>query len=794
MTAQEKNLTSARRRRFWRWVRLNVLLLGLVGLLSLTYPVQEMSRRLDDFYFRLRGSQATSQQVALVLIDDTSLSQYGRWPWPRALVARLVRAVSAQHPRAVGLDILLSEPSDEKDDRELAAAFKAAGNTVLPTRIDISPKGPKWMGPLPIFARSVAGVGHVQVRLGPDGICRQVPAAEMSAGGLLPAFAIEIARVVSGPRLGKANHERFDDPLEQRTVGGERLLPEFLTIDYRGKVAPGQAHPPFAVVSAADLLSGNGGTALRNKAVLIGVAAEGVPDRFATPVSDRLLMPGVEVNANLVDGLLSGRNLQPLSPDVEMLALFGASLILTWLLLHWSGWRGLAALATLAVAGYFAGYLLFANAGRQVAYGPFVCLGVLVAPLAQLENLVMIDRGLTRSLHQLQEVLGKSFGRNSSLRAATAGGPTLAGGDLHWKVATVNSLEAELGSLYAFDETLLKSMQEALAVFAADGKLLYKNPRWEELATKLGWEPAPTLREFLAAVGQPDWVALCNELADSAPPLEAELLNDKGLWQVRVIRLPSASRDGAGPLMVVMADYTDRLERDRARAEALGFVTHELRTPLVSIQGFAEFLLRYPENSGSGQAAETIFRESKRLVAMINTYLDVLRLESGVRQLKNEVVDIPEMLAQLERVMQPLAQSADMTVKVETSPTPAPLRGDSALIAGALLNLLSNAVKYGSRGSEVKLKTLNNVDQVVFEVWNRGPVIPPEDLARLFEPFYRRSEQEAAVAGWGLGLAFVKRIAGGHGGKVEASSDATAGTCFRIVLPVAPALSNEMES
>jgi len=794
MTAQEKDLSSLQRRRFWRWVRLNVLLLGLVGLLSLSYPVQEMSRRLDDFYFRLRGNQATSQQVALVLIDDASINQYGRWPWPRALLARLVLAVSAQHPRAVGLDILLSEPSDPKDDRELAAAFKAAGNIVLPTRIDTSPEGRKWLGPLPIFAHSIAGVGHVQVRLGPDGICRRVPAAEMSASGVRLAFALEIARVASRSTPNAVSSFRFDDLLKQDTVGGERLLPEFVTIDYRGQIVPGQANPPFAVVSAADLLHGKGDGELQNKTVLIGVAGEGIPDRFATPVSDRLLMPGVEVNANLVDGLLSGRNLQPLSTGIEIFMLFIASLALTWLLIQWSGWRGLAMLAVLLVGGYFAGYFLFADVGRQMAFGPFVCLAVLVAPLAQLENLVMIDRGLTRSLHQLQEALGHSFGGNSRLRVAIALDPVPPGGDLHWKVSTVHNLEAELGSLYAFDETLLKSMQEALAVFAPDGTPLYKNARWEALATKLGWEPAPTFRAFLKSIGQPGWVGICDGLADSAPPLEAEVLDEKGLWQVRVIRLPSASRDGVGPLMVVMADFTDRLERDRARAEALGFVTHELRTPLVSIQGFSEFLLRYPENSGSTQAAETIFRESKRLVAMINTYLDILRLESGVRPLKNELVDIPEMLSHLERVMQPLAQSADMTVAVELTPGPASLRGDSALIAGALLNLLSNAVKYGSRGSEVKLKTLNSMDHVIFEVWNRGPVIPPEDLASLFEPFYRRSEQESEVAGWGLGLAFVKRIAGGHGGRIEASSDTTLGTCFRIILPSVAPPSGEVES
>jgi signal transduction histidine kinase/CHASE2 domain-containing sensor protein len=767
------------------------LLLGLVGLLSLTYPVQEMSRRLNDIYFRLLKPATTSQHVALVLIDDASLQQFGRWPWPRSVLARLVLAVQAQHPRAIGLDVLLSEPSDERDDKALASAFQTAGDVVLPTRIDALANGSGWMGPLPIFEHSAAAVGQVGVRLGPDGICRQIPAEQMSANGPIPAFSIQIARIASrsGPPIPLL--QRLAPPAQTSAWGGERLVPRFITIPYRGQVGLDQAHPPFTAVSAASLLNGKPGPSLRNKAVLIGVAAEGIPDRYATPVSDRLLMPGVEVNANLVDGFLSGRTPQPLSPGLEAFVLFASSLFLTWLLLQWPGWRGLLILSSLTVGGYLAGFWLFAETGQLIAYGPFLCLAVLMAPLAQLENLLMVDRGLTRSLHDLQKTLGKPFGRNSTLRAATAGEPGAARGALHWKIATVNSLEAELSSLYAFDETLLKSMQEALAVFSVDGRLLYKNPRWDELAAKLGWKVEPTLNQFAAAIGQPIWSTLPDEGEGAGTPLETEILNDKGLWQVSGIRLPSAQPGTVGPLMVVITDFTDRLERDRARAEALGFVTHELRTPLVSIQGFAEFLLRYPESAGSEQAAETIFRESKRLVAMTNTYLDVLRLESGVRPSQNDSIDIPAMLDHLQRVMQPLAESVNMTVTVEAPSASIPLRGDATLIAGALLNLLSNAVKYGSRGSQVRLKVSSTPNHVAFEVWNHGPVIPAKDLARLFEPYYRRPEQESSVAGWGLGLAFVRRIASDHGGSVEASSDSQAGTCFRFILPTQPLRSNE---
>src|SRR5712692_2068991 len=190
-----------------RWLLLNVLLLAVVGLLSLSYPVEELSRRTGDMYFRLRGSQGTSPHVALILIDDASLERYGRWPWKRSLLAQVVRAASAQHPNALGLDILLSEAEDETDDRQLARALKDAGNAVLVAKISNSPQGPLWVEPLPLFAESAVAVGHAQAALGPDSICRSVPVRELSLEGPRWAFALEIARVARGTILEDDGHD-----------------------------------------------------------------------------------------------------------------------------------------------------------------------------------------------------------------------------------------------------------------------------------------------------------------------------------------------------------------------------------------------------------------------------------------------------------------------------------------------------------------------------------------------------------------------------------------------------------
>jgi signal transduction histidine kinase len=568
----------------------------------------------------------------------------------------------------------------------------------------------------------------------------------------------------------------------------------FLPIDYRGQIAPGETSPPFFAVSVVDLLDGKAGGQLQGKAVLIGVGSTETGDRIPTPVSDRLPMPGVEIHANLVDAILAGRNLRPLNGWLNLLAVCVFSLSSTWVVLRWPVWRGLAALTALLAVGLAASYLVFTRMHILVGLGPFLCVALLAGPLAQLQNLVLVDRGLTQGLRQLQIALKTAeLVRKDSLSAALREELRPKAEDLHWKVSLLRQLQSELSSLYAFDETLLEAMQEGLAVFAVDGRVIFRNPKWQSFCEKQEWEATADLDDFGAALREPAWRDLRKSLDTPGVWLDSEVYLGEGLWRLRAVRLKRTSpSDVSDFIMVVVMDQTARLERDRARGEALGFITHELRTPLVSIQGFAEYLLRYSKERASSEAAATIFQESGRLVAMINTYLDVLRLEAGARPMRKETFQVGDTIKQVARVIQPIAQASEIKVRTEIAADLPALQGDPHLIEGALLNLVSNAIKYSARGSEVKLRAEVEGDGVVLEVWNPGPAIPPEELVRLFEPFYRRNEQEETARGWGLGLAFVKRIAEQHGGKAEARSESGAGTSFRISLPVTRLILSEV--
>jgi signal transduction histidine kinase len=568
----------------------------------------------------------------------------------------------------------------------------------------------------------------------------------------------------------------------------------FLPIDYRGQITPGEKSPPFFAVSVVDLLAGKAGGQLQGKAVLIGFGSAEIGDRIPTPVSDRLPMPGVEIHANLIDAILAGRSLSPLNGWLNLLVLCAFSFSSTWVVLRWPVWRGLVALAALLTVGLAASFFVFAWMHNLVGLGPFLCVALLAGPLAQLQNLVLVDRGLTQGLRQLQIALKTAQpAKKNTLPAALRAETQPADGDLHWKVSLLRQLQAELSSLYAFDETLLEAMQEGLAVFSVDGRVIFRNPQWQSFCEKQGWDAKAGLDIFAAALREPAWRDLRKSLTAPQVWLDSEAYLGEGLWRLRAVRLKrTSSSDASDLIMVVVTDQMARLERDRARAEALGFVTHELRTPLVSIQGFAEYLLRYSKERASSEAAATIFQESGRLVAMINTYLDVLRLEAGARPMRKEVFHVGESVKQVARVIQPIAQASEIKVRTEIAADLPALQGDAHLIEGALLNLASNAIKYSARGSEVKLRAEVEGDGVVLEVWNPGPAIPPEELVRLFEPFYRRNEQEETTRGWGLGLAFVKRIAEQHGGKAEAWSESGSGTSFRIYLPATRPILSEV--
>lgn len=748
-----------------RWIRLNLVLTGLALLVSWGFPVSMLSDKLNDSYFQLRRPEPVSSHVALVLIDETSLAEYGRWPWHRALLARLIHAVGEQRPRAVGVDILLPEPEDEQNDRELAQAIQAGPNVVLAAKISSAPTGRLWIDPLPRFAQAATGVGHVQAVIDSDGLCRSIPIQEADADGLRPAFSLQLAALL------QPHFVRLTDSSKPQSSGIERLQAGApLIIDYHRQFEPGQDPPPFAVVSAADLLGGKSHPELAGKAVLIGFGSIEVSDRLFTPVSNQLPMSGVEINANVVDMLLTGRSLRRIGAMPELLLVVVASMIFIWLVVRRPGVHGLLLLAGLLVLGYFAAFFLFLRFHYLLSYGPILVAGILAAPIAQLESLLIVDREVTSRLQHLRNTIRPHYEQLPPTEKGSVAP------DLHWKLAALKDLQAELSSLYAFNQTLLETMREGLAVFDANGTLRFSNASWKKFC-----ETQNVTLSNLGAVGEllGGWQELGH---DTSAWTEKEISLGAGWWLFRAVRLPWTSFAAAGAVLLMVEDITARRQRDQARSEALSFVTHELRTPLISIQGFSELLMRYPNSPRSSEAPATIFRETNRLVAMINTYLEVLRLDAGARPLRRTAVNVRKMLDHVEKVVQPLAASAHIPVKTEIYSSGEYVLCDETLISGALLNLVSNAIKYGTRGSEVILRVTSLENEIEFAVHNSGPAIPPDELEHIFERFYRPARSES-IPGWGLGLSFVQRICQQHGGRIQVSSNEISGTSFAFLLP-----------
>lgn len=226
-------------------------------------------------------------------------------------------------------------------------------------------------------------------------------------------------------------------------------------------------------------------------------------------------------------------------------------------------------------------------------------------------------------------------------------------------------------------------------------------------------------------------------------------------------------------------------EADRSRyQQAIRFVTHEMKTPLATIQGSSEILSRYnlPEEKRR-QILETVNSESKRLARLVQTFLDVEKLSEGQLELKREPFEPAAAVAACLIRIQPLAERK----RIELAPEPLPeitLTGDRELLEYAVYNLLSNAVKYSPANTRVAVRGAIRHNDFRLSVVDQGMGIEEKDLARLFTKFYRTERAQASgIEGTGLGLSLVEQIVTGHGGRMEVESRIGQGSSFTMVLP-----------
>jgi two-component system phosphate regulon sensor histidine kinase PhoR len=256
------------------------------------------------------------------------------------------------------------------------------------------------------------------------------------------------------------------------------------------------------------------------------------------------------------------------------------------------------------------------------------------------------------------------------------------------------------------------------------------------------------------------------------------------ILQVNAVRLAMGG-EGPGSVMV-LHDVTALRQLERVRTEFVANVSHELRTPLTAIQGYLETLLSgaLEERENARRFLEIVLRHSERLGRLLNDLTDLSNIELGKVTLRREPVRLDEVVASVLAIIGPRAAGSRVTVSADIPAGLPIVSADRDRLAQILINLVDNAVKYTPSGGSVTVTAREREGAIEVAIADTGIGIPPADLPRITERFYRVDKARSReLGGTGLGLAIVKHLVVAHGGDLHIESEQERGTTVRFTLP-----------
>jgi PAS domain S-box-containing protein len=237
---------------------------------------------------------------------------------------------------------------------------------------------------------------------------------------------------------------------------------------------------------------------------------------------------------------------------------------------------------------------------------------------------------------------------------------------------------------------------------------------------------------------------------------------------------------------ITMQDITYLKHLDQTKNDLVQTVSHDLRSPLTAVLGYAELVERVgPLNEQQQEFLHRIQGSVRNITSLVNDLLDLGRLEGGM-DTQRENVKIDQILKSSLAFLEPLIRKKNLQLQQEIAADVPLLRANPIRIRQLLDNLIGNAIKYSPEGGEIHIRLMSTDDQIILQVADNGPGIPLEDQARIFEKFYRASNVSKVDRGSGLGLAIVKTIVDSYLGRVWVDSALNQGASFFVVLPAYP--------
>ncbi len=247
---------------------------------------------------------------------------------------------------------------------------------------------------------------------------------------------------------------------------------------------------------------------------------------------------------------------------------------------------------------------------------------------------------------------------------------------------------------------------------------------------------------------------------------------------VRAVRQPDQTKEGA---VTVVRDVTEERQLQAQKMDFIANASHELRTPLTNFKTRIYLIRRQPERAQEHLAV--LERVNERMIHLIEDLLDVSRFERGVIPLSLETFLMQKLINEVIETQQPEAQQKNIRLLMDVSSTPIRLRADFSRIMQVVINLVVNAINYTLEGGTISIRLSQEADEALIAVQDTGIGIAPENLRRVFEPFFRTNEGTAR--GTGLGLSISREIVLLHGGSITVTSLQGVGSIFTVRLPMA---------
>lgn len=364
-----------------------------------------------------------------------------------------------------------------------------------------------------------------------------------------------------------------------------------------------------------------------------------------------------------------------------------------------------------------------------------------------------------------------------------------------------HKMAAEISSAISKEKIILESAHDCIAAFDENFKFLRVNAASQQIFDLEADEVLSShFVDFLASEEKEKFSAFRQQLrnVNTSKPASFTIVRRDGsqrqvLLSLRKLQQDTAdTQEAAGQrksdeFIAVFHDITERYQAEQLKQEVVAMVTHDLRSPLMTIETFLEMLAQgaYNDESATEKYNRHLAgakRSSKRMLVLIGDLLDIEKNKSGMLNNKPETLQAREILE--AAIEESSGFAAEMGVSLKLRPGNASVKADPQMLPRIIANLLSNAIKFSPPGGTVTLQARTSGNSVIFSVEDQGPGLSPEDQNQIFERFQQVGNQTARTRGGsGLGLTICKEMVEIHGGKIWVESSKGEGSTFLFTIP-----------